>query len=229
MEYSDEEFLAKIKPMVIADMQKSGILASLTAAQAFIESKKGNSGLTKKANNLFGMKGTYNGESVKMNTKEFKNGRYVTIVGTFRKYPSWVESIADHSGLFNRLPRYSNLRGCKDYKKACKYVKDDGYATDPDYTETLLDCIETYNLYTWDAEIGIGNPYREPITNVKKGEKGDIVKWIQWQLNQYGYGLEIDGDFGNDTLRCVRGFQKAKKLEIDGIVGKDTRKALLDE
>ena len=41
-----ESFLQKIKPYVIADMKSSGILASLTAAQALIESKHGDSGLT---------------------------------------------------------------------------------------------------------------------------------------------------------------------------------------
>ena len=57
MGYSAEEFLAIIKPMVIADMKKNKIAASLTASQALIESNKGNSGLTQKANNLFGIKG----------------------------------------------------------------------------------------------------------------------------------------------------------------------------
>ena len=129
MAYSTEEFLNKIKPMVIEDMRKTGILASLTASQALIESNKGNSGLTQKANNLFGMKGAYNGQSVTMPTTEYYNGVKTTVNAAFRKYPSWAESIADHSGLFNRSSRYANLRGLTDYKLACKYVKDDGYAT----------------------------------------------------------------------------------------------------
>ena len=41
MAYNAQQFFDKIKPMVIADMQQTGILASLTAAQAFIESSKG--------------------------------------------------------------------------------------------------------------------------------------------------------------------------------------------
>ncbi len=68
---TDQEFLLKIKDDVIRDMKDTGILASLTAAQAFIESNKGNSGLTQKANNLFGMKGSYNGAYVTMKTKEY--------------------------------------------------------------------------------------------------------------------------------------------------------------
>ena len=57
MSYTDKSFLEVLKPYVLQDMRDTGILASLTAAQAFIESNKGNSCLTQKANNLFGIKG----------------------------------------------------------------------------------------------------------------------------------------------------------------------------
>lgn len=152
MAYTDTQFLEKIKPLVIADMRTTKILASLTASQAFIESNKGNSGLTQKANNLFGIKGTYNGQSVTMQTTEYYNGVATKVNAAFRKYPSWVESIADHSGLFNRSSRYANLRGLTDYNLACKYVREDGYATSPTYTSTLLNVINKYRLYEWDAE-----------------------------------------------------------------------------
>ena len=174
MAYNAQQFFAKIKPMVIADMQKTGILASLTAAQAFVESGKGNSGLTAKANNLFGIKGEYNGQFVYMPTTEYINGVPQKVNAKFRKYPSWQESITDHSGLFLRSSRYANLRGCKDYKQACINVQKDGYATSPTYANTLIKTIETYQLYAWDgAEVKpTGNPYPEPTKNLKKGSKG---------------------------------------------------------
>lgn len=150
MSYTTEQFFNKIKPLVIADMKKSGILASLTAAQAFLESSKGNSGLTQKANNLFGIKGTYNGQSVRMLTTEFIGGKYIKVNADFRKYPSWSESIADHSAMFNRMARYKNLRGETNYKTAAQNVRLDGYATDPKYTEKLISVIERYKLYEWD-------------------------------------------------------------------------------
>ena len=148
---TDREFFNKIKDDVIRDMKQSGILASLTAAQAFIESNHGNSGLTQKANNLFGIKGSYNGSYVIMKTKEYKNGKYVVEDAAFRKYPDWKTSIADHSAMFNRMNIYKNLRGCKDYKTACHNVYKDGYATGPDYDNVLIRCIEKYKLYEWDA------------------------------------------------------------------------------
>lgn len=148
---TDKEFLNKIKPDVINDMHVTGILASLTAAQAFLESNKGNSKLSQDPyNNLFGIKGSYNGNYVTMKTKEFINGKYIVVDAAFKKYPDWLSSIRDHSAMFNRLDRYKNIRGEKDYKTACRNVYKDGYATGPGYDSSLIRIIETYKLYEWD-------------------------------------------------------------------------------
>lgn len=228
MAYNAQQFFDKIKPMVIADMQQTGILASLTAAQAFIESSKGNSGLTVKANNLFGIKGDYNGRYIYMMTTEYINGVPQKVNAKFRKYPSWQESITDHSGLFLRSSRYANLRGCKAYKLACVYVQQDGYATSPTYANTLIKTIETYQLYTWDGvEMKpTGNPYPEPTKNLKKGSKGNDVRWIQYALTHKGYSLVCDGIFGTKTDETVRAFQTDHGLVVDGIVGPATRAKL---
>lgn len=68
------------------------------------------------------------------------------------------------------------------------------------------------------------------MTVLKKGAKGEQVKTLQRLLDALGYDLGkygADGDFGNDTDKAVRAFQKAKKLEVDGIVGQDTWNKLL--
>ena len=85
MAYTDKTFFATIKPFVIADMKTNRILASLTASQAFIESNKGNSGLTVKCNNLFGIKGKYNGQSGRFLTTEYYNGVKQRVYADFRK------------------------------------------------------------------------------------------------------------------------------------------------
>lgn len=149
---TDTEFFARIREDVIEDMKRTGVLASLTAAQAFCESAHGSSGLTVKANNLFGIKGSYLGQYVTMKTKEFINGQYIVIDAKFRKYPDWKSSINDHSRLFTTYQRYKNLIGEKDYKEACKKVQADGYATSPVYADTLIKIIEKYKLYEWDLE-----------------------------------------------------------------------------
>lgn len=232
MAYTDKTFFEKIKPMVLQDMKETKILASLTAAQAFIESNKGNSGLTAMANNLFGIKGTYDGQSVKLWTTEYYNGVKTRVLADFRKYPSWQASISDHSGMFNRLSRYKNLRGCKDYKQACINVKNDGYATSPSYTKTLINVIEKYKLYEWDREVAGDIPVDDKISIetplLKKGMKNDYV--LHWQkfLNQNGYpcGKE-DGIFGPNTEYAVKQWQEAHGLKSDGIIGKKTWSSIL--
>ena len=234
MAYTDQTFLAKIKPYVMKDMKETKILASLTAAQAFIESNKGNSGLTTKANNLFGMKGKYNGQSVNMLTTEYYNGIKQRVYADFRKYPSWQESVNDHSGLFNRLARYKNLRGETDYIKACNNVKADGYATSPTYATTLIQNINKFKLYEWDREV-LGKvvefkPALEPAEYyplLKQGSKGEYVLYWQKYLNANGFfcGLE-DGIFGKNTKLAVQAFQDAHGLKADGIIGQKTWNAI---
>ena len=63
---------------------------------------------------------------------------------------------------------------------------------------------------------------------LKNGSKGKNVKALQILLNGRGYNCgTADGDFGAKTLAAVKAFQKAKSLEVDGIVGANTWKTLL--
>jgi hypothetical protein len=230
MAYTAQGFLDKLKPYVIQDMQNTGILASLTAAQAFIESNKGNSGLTQKCNNLFGIKGQYNGQYGRFLTTEYYNGVATKVYANFRKYPSWAESIADHSDLFLRLARYKNLRGETDYVKACNNVQKDGYATSPTYSTTLLNTINKYKLYEWDAEALGTEPQKQKVLPIseyyptlKQGSKGEYVLAWQKYLNMSGYpcGIE-DGIFGKNTRIAVINYQRDHGLTPDGIIGKKT-------
>lgn len=80
----------------------------------------------------------------------------------------------------------------------------------------------------------------EPVDNGKtmeypklqKGNKGDSVKYLQTLLMDHGYSLPkygADGDFGNETLKAVKAFQKANGLSQDGVVGAKTWAALISE
>ena len=91
------------------------------------------------------------------------------------------------------------------------------------------------------------NPYTEPTTNVtsKANAKkynlknyiwqGEGVKWVQWELSQAGYVKEIndaggiDGDCGAVTTDCIKAYQKANKLTMDGICGKKTREKMKND
>lgn len=56
--------------------------------------------------------------------------------------------------------------------------------------------------------------------------RGDDVKHAQERLIVHGYNITADGIFGKKTYNAVREFQAAKKLSIDGIIGKNTLVAL---
>ena len=73
-----------------------------------------------------------------------------------------------------------------------------------------------------------GNAVTVTLDVLKKGSKGDSVKALQILLNGNGHNCgTVDGSFGPATLTAVKSFQKAKKLEQDGIVGALTWVALL--
>lgn len=225
MAYTTEEFFKKFKQYCINDMKASGILASLTGAQGFIESNKGNSGLTTKANNLFGIKGKYEGQSVSMMTTEYYNGVKQRVMQDFRKYPSWQESVNDHSAMFNRMKRYENLRNCQDYEEACVNVKKDGYATAPDYAQTLIRAVKNNALWKWDFEVlKLYSP--DKLRTVKQGSDGGGVYLLQHLLYQNGYALSLDGQFGGQTDYCLRNYQQKNGLVIDGICGPKTWRSL---
>ncbi len=221
MAYTAETFLAEFKKYCINDMKTSGILASLTAAQGFIESNKGNSGLTGKANNLFGIKGSYNGQSVNMMTTEYYSGVKTRVMQPFRKYPSWQESVNDHSSMFNRMKRYENLRNCQDYEEACINVKKDGYATAPDYAQTLIKNIRRYQLWLWDYEVlKLYAPAK--LRTIKQGADGGGVYLLQKLLVAKGYKLSCDAQFGGQTDYVLKAYQQKAGLTVDGVCGPKT-------
>jgi hypothetical protein len=61
---------------------------------------------------------------------------------------------------------------------------------------------------------------------LRKGSKGVFVRQFQQKLRDRGWTIGVDGDFGPQTDRVVRAFQKDKHLVVDGIVGKNTWKAI---
>ena len=152
---TNEEFLSTIKEGCKQGWREHAVLASISGAQAILESNWGKSTLALQANNLFGIKGDYNGASFTIETKDFVDGVVKYVTSTFRKYPSWSESVADHSAFFSssewRKEKYSAVIGETDYKKAAGALYAAGYATDPDYAAKLIKLIETNDLQQWDV------------------------------------------------------------------------------
>ena len=193
-----------------------------------IKSNKGNSGLTQKANNLFGIKAnsSWTGPYVEMPTKENYNGQLVTVMARFRAYGSWEESINDHSKFLTVNKRYANLRGVTDYKTACILIKQDGYATSATYTQTLINTIEKYNLFLWDFEamsgripslFEVGKTYTlQSNMRVRNAPKGDILGFED--LTEDGRAHSIVDENGAILCKGSRVTVKEIKSLDDGAV-----------
>ena len=157
IDQNQSQFLSAIKQGAM-DGAKEGVLPSITAAQAILESGWGSSELAKAPNNnLFGIKDSedWNGEIVTVPTQEYVNGDYITVNAAFRKYTSWNDSVVDHAKFFTstewRKNNYRKVVNETDYRIAAQELKNAGYATDPSYPGKLIRLIEAYKLYEWDA------------------------------------------------------------------------------
>ena len=75
-----------------------------------------------------------------------------------------------------------------------------------------------------DLDIRYNDPAKDNIAYpvLRKGSKGVYVEVLQKKLNDAGYSLAVDGDFGNKTLEAVKDYQKVNGLVVDGIVGVKT-------
>lgn len=181
---NQQEFISRIAPTAVEDMHKTRIPASLTIAQAILESGWGSSELAVNAKNLFGIKGTGPAGSYEKVSDEVVNGKKIQKASTFRKYNNWTESIRDHTD-FLLKPRYSKVIGA-DWKTACQEVYDAKYATDPVYPKKLIEIIEQYKLYQYDVQRKEGAPINITdmlLTNktarpgTKITPKGVVIHW----------------------------------------------------
>lgn len=77
-------------------------------------------------------------------------------------------------------------------------------------------------------EQGEGNPYPMPTSLISFGSTGDGVRWIQYELNEAGASLQIDGDFGKATKQALLDFQKVVGIEADAVCGAITRQKLIE-
>ena len=136
--------------------QQSDLYASVMIAQAVVESASGSSGLScEPYNNLFGIKGSYDGKSVRMKTQEDDGkGNLETIIAEFRKYPTMLESLEDYVGLLTNNSLYNPVKksNTESYEDACDYLQG-RYATSTSYSRTLKAYIDAYDLTEYDKPV----------------------------------------------------------------------------
>lgn len=240
MAYSSEqiEFIERIAPYVQAECSKRGYpFASPILAQASTESFKGQglSQLAKKYNNFFGMKcgSSWKGKSVNLSTgEEYTVGTITTIQANFRVYDTAEDGVKGYFDFIN-AKRYANLKLATSPRDFLEKIKADGYATSSTYVNTCMTRLTGLDLTKYDIiqdmidnKPATGNPYNEPTENVRLNSKGNDARWLQYELNRYGYKLIVDGIIGNKSIIALTDFQTKHGLAPDGICGPATRAEL---
>ncbi len=148
-------FIKQIAPESQKMMKEHNVLASITMAQAILESDWGSSTLAAKYYNLFGVKSSSLTNSQVLSTKEYENGSWIVIHGRFQVYTSWAASIDAHTmlmvnGTTDDQDKYAGVIKATNYKDAAQALQEAGYATDPDYAAKLIQVIQTYHLDKYD-------------------------------------------------------------------------------
>jgi hypothetical protein len=201
---SRKAYLEQWRQTAVMQQREYHIPASITMAQAILESGSGNSELAKKANNHFGIKcHDWKGATIYMD--DDAKGE------CFRVYASAEESFKDHSLFLTTKSRYAALfqLPSNDYKAWARGLKDAGYATNPQYADLLINVIDELKLYELDettitslkpeslvASSGVFSPHQVSIHANKVryivARKGDTYVRIAkefdmglWQLYRY--------------------------------------------
>ena len=196
-------FLDSIHDGAISTWKQYGVLPSLTASQAIIESGWGQSSLAYRYHNLFGFKGSYNGHSVTLPTREVYGGRSVMINDAFRAYDNNSQSVQDHGYFLVANSRYHNLLWKTNYRDVTYLIRADGYATDPSYTATLNSVIERYNLTAWDNEAFDTNTGHIDDLSVR-GNQLHIAGWHaanSYNSNMHHFIILLDGNTKQELYR----------------------------
>lgn len=156
-------YIEKYSAVAVAEMQRTGVPASITLAQGIIESGSGQSTLATEANNHFGIKchRDWKGRTI-LKDDDAANE-------CFRAYDSPEESFRDHSDFLRYNDRYKALFDLKptDYKAWARGLKKAGYATDPDYASKLIKVIDEYSLDKYDKETPVELPTPSQMEAVK--------------------------------------------------------------
>tara|TARA_B110000879_G_C11046515_1_gene460990 strand:+ start:165 stop:1073 length:909 start_codon:yes stop_codon:yes gene_type:complete len=182
-DFSSEDYIHKFHKMAIVEMQAYGIPASITLAQGILESGNGNSQLSVKSRNHFGIKchKDWTGKKVYHDDDEEQE--------CFRKYKKVSDSYRDHSEFLKTRDRYSDLFTYKitDYKAWATGLKKAGYATHPEYATKLISLIERYDLAQYDT---VSKFVKRKVNKPKRRDRKEIFK----SLNGLKYVLSLPGD-----------------------------------
>lgn len=230
--------------LIAPDVQKAyttlgKVKPSVAIGMACVESGAGTSKTMFSHNALWGQKvGTgktatkyWTGTFYVSKTKEeYQKGVHTIITDAFRSYPSIQMAAFNYYELLN-TKLYAKVKSDADPETQMAQIKACGYMTSSTEVATVISYINRYNLKQYDnvdfTRPERDNPYPIPAKVLRRGDKNDQVKWLQYELNnEWGYQLAVDGSYGKKTKAAVMDFQKNRGLVVDGICGPKTLKSL---
>jgi hypothetical protein len=183
-----------------------GVDARIIFAQAALESNWGRSGLSRNANNFFGIKARSGEPSIGMRTREFINGAWTTITAQFRRYSNVLEGIEGYGQFIQRNPRYRSFIGASGLDAELAALQASGYATDPNYASKLKSIIrnmpeggDVANFSNGSPQVG-PDPFREFLSDVFNSPTNPFGRW--------GLGGVVTGAgrvISNETQSVVEG------------------------
>lgn len=244
------DFIGRAAPPAQASQRDFGVPASVTIAQAILESGWGQHHIGD-ANNYFGIKAVRRPDGtvyfgsiatgfVEVPTREVINGRDVMVRALFRSYPNMEASFRDHGAFLRNNGRYAPaFQVTNNPDEFARAIHRAGYATDPRYADVLIGIMNTYNLKRFDSGGAVPPPHPTPDPDpgpvvkpttwplVRRGDAGPTTAAIQLLLNAHGANLVPDGVFGERTDAAVRSFQASQGLSADGVVGPQTWQRLI--
>lgn len=204
--YDDQvrAYIDAYKGIVVQDMRKYGIPASIKLAQAILESGAGQSPLATQANNHFGIKchPEWTGKTFAMDDDEPAE--------CFRKYDNAVESYHDHSLFLTTRERYRFLFSIdvQDYQAWAYGLRSAGYATNPRYPELLISLIERYGLNQYDL------PEREVVAVVTTKADENMMEAYRPLFSYFAPGPGNRSVFLNNHVQCTFALEDDDLLKI---------------
>ncbi|AEB57856.1 flagellar assembly peptidoglycan hydrolase FlgJ [Ectopseudomonas mendocina] len=151
---SPQEFVATMLPMAEAAAEKIGVDPRYLVAQAALETGWGKSiirtGDGQSSHNLFGIKShnSWDGESARVLTTEYKGGKAVREAANFRAYDSYAQSFDDYVSFLQNNGRYEKaLNVTENPERFVKELQQAGYATDPNYARKISQIARKMQTY----------------------------------------------------------------------------------
>jgi flagellar protein FlgJ len=153
---NEPDFVAWVAGPARQSMAKYGVPASVTIAQAILESGWGRSGLSSKDHNYFGIK-CFGGPAAlaigcrSYATTECEGRKCYPTTAQFRVYSGPEDSFADHGRFLveNRRYRPAFSHTANPDRFAVELHRA-GYATSPTYADSLIGLMKRFNLYRYD-------------------------------------------------------------------------------